>query len=158
MSSGEAELPEAGRERRNWRFLFTPRWLGWHLLAWVLIFGMLALGYWQYRRAMGGNALSWAYTFEWPVFAIFGVVFWAKTIRDEFAPPDTDTVADRVRLAVGNYASPEARGKEMVLLRESHLYFDDEDMDPDEEEALIAYNDYLARLSGDPRAARRRGR
>ena len=44
---------------------------------------MLWLGDWQFRRAIGGNPLSWAYTFEWPVFAIFGAVFWVKTVRDE---------------------------------------------------------------------------
>jgi hypothetical protein len=45
--------------------------------------GMLYLGDWQLRRAESGNELSWAYTFEWPLFAIFGVYFWARTIRDE---------------------------------------------------------------------------
>ena len=45
---------------------------------------MLALGDWQFHRAESGNALSWAYTFEWPIFAVFVVVFWAKTIKDEF--------------------------------------------------------------------------
>ena len=44
---------------------------------------MLYLGDWQLRRAESGNALSWAYTFEWPLFAIFGVYFWVKTLRDE---------------------------------------------------------------------------
>lgn len=45
---------------------------------------MLWLGDWQLRRAMAGNGLSWAYTFEWPLFAGFGIVFWARTVRDEF--------------------------------------------------------------------------
>jgi hypothetical protein len=45
---------------------------------------MLWLGDWQYHRAVGGNGLSWAYTFEWPLFAGFALVFWARTIRDEF--------------------------------------------------------------------------
>ena len=45
---------------------------------------MLWLGDWQLHRALSGNALSWAYTFEWPLFSGFAVVFWAKTIRDEF--------------------------------------------------------------------------
>ena len=44
---------------------------------------MLWLGDWQLHRAESGNELSWAYTFEWPLFAIFCVYFWAKSLRDE---------------------------------------------------------------------------
>jgi hypothetical protein len=60
-----------------------PRWLCWHAFAVLGTAGMLYLGDWQLRRAESGNELSWAYTFEWPLFAIFGVYFWARTIRDE---------------------------------------------------------------------------
>jgi hypothetical protein len=67
-----------------WRFLISRKWLLWHLTAAAGVWGMLWLGDWQYHRAVGGNGLSWAYTFEWPLFAGFGVVFWARTIRDEF--------------------------------------------------------------------------
>src|ERR1700756_779736 len=66
-----------------WRFLLQPRWLAWHATMVISFWGMLWLGDWQFPRAMGGNGLSWAYTFEWPLFAVFAVVFWAKTIRDE---------------------------------------------------------------------------
>ena len=66
-----------------WRFLVQPRWLLWHATMVVAFCGMLWLGDWQFHRAMGGNGLSWAYVFEWPLFAGFAVVFWAKTIRDE---------------------------------------------------------------------------
>src|SRR6266702_3673754 len=72
----------------RWRILLTPRWLSWHLFAAAAVAGMSWLGDWQFRRAMAGNTLSWAYTFEWPIFAIFGVVFWVKTIRDELHPAD----------------------------------------------------------------------
>ena len=68
----------------TWRFLISRRWLLWHLTAAAGVVGMLWLGDWQYHRALGGNGLSWAYTFEWPLFSGFGVVFWARTIRDEF--------------------------------------------------------------------------
>jgi len=44
---------------------------------------MLWLGDWQLHRALSGNELSWAYTFEWPLFAIFGGYFWVKSLRDE---------------------------------------------------------------------------
>src|SRR5581483_10903285 len=67
-----------------WRFLVQPRWLAWHAFAAASFAGMCWLGDWQFHRAMSGNGLSWTYTFEWPLFAVFAVVFWAKTIRDEF--------------------------------------------------------------------------
>jgi DNA-binding transcriptional regulator of glucitol operon len=133
MSSADVDRPAAERAApADWRFLLRPRWLGWHLAMVVTVAGMLALGWWQYRRAMAGNALSWAYTFEWPVFAVFAVVFWAKTIRDEFSPPATDAMPDRAEYAVG--AGSESRGKELVVW---------EPEDPD----LAAYNAYLARLN-----------
>jgi hypothetical protein len=68
----------------RWQFLVSPRWLAWHAFAVVAFWGMFWLGDWQLHRALAGNSLSWAYTFEWPLFAIMGAVFWAKTIRDEF--------------------------------------------------------------------------
>ncbi len=67
----------------RWRFLISPRWLAWHAFAVVAFWGMCWLGDWQLHRAIAGNSLSWAYTFEWPLFAIMGAVFWARTIRDE---------------------------------------------------------------------------
>jgi hypothetical protein len=67
-----------------WLFLISPRWLAWHIFAVAAFWGMLWLGDWQFRRAIDGNGLSWAYTFEWPLFAGFGAIFWARTIRDEF--------------------------------------------------------------------------
>src|ERR1700729_2687568 len=79
-------VPSPARPSSRWRFVITPRWLAWHAFTVAAVIGMLWLGDWQFHRAMDGNALSWAYTFEWPVFAIFGVVFWAKTILDEGKP------------------------------------------------------------------------
>src|SRR5271165_5453225 len=55
----------------RWRFLVSPRWLAWHGFMLVTAVGMLWLGDWQLHRAESGNSLSWAYTFEWPLFAIF---------------------------------------------------------------------------------------
>jgi hypothetical protein len=136
MSS--AEVDRAAGEQApavSWRFLIRPRWLGWHLAMVVSVAGMLALGYWQLRRAEEGNALSWAYTFEWPIFAVFAVVFWAKTIRDEFSPPDTGTDAAEAELALG------------VRPAGSPALDDDQaDQAEPEDKDLAAYNAYLARL------------
>jgi hypothetical protein len=133
MSSAEVDRPAVKQTApASWRFLIRPRWLGWHFAMVATVAAMFALGWWQYRRAMAGNGLSWAYTFEWPIFAVFAVVFWAKTIRDEFSPPGTDAAPDRAEYAVG--AASESRGRELVVW---------EPEDPD----LAAYNAYLARLN-----------
>jgi hypothetical protein len=125
--------------RPRWHFLVTPRWLGWHAFTILAVYGMLWLGDWQFHRAESGNALSWAYTFEWPVFAVFGVVFWAKTIRDEFRPPPDPGEAEDLDLPPGAVAGtgPGARPdrQDGPGAREAD--------DPE----LAAYNAYLARLN-----------
>jgi hypothetical protein len=75
---------EQPRSAPRWRFLISPRWLAWHAFAVVALWGMCWLCDWQLHRALSGNSLSWAYTVEWPLFAVTGGFFWVKTIRDEF--------------------------------------------------------------------------
>ena len=75
---------EQQRSAPGWRFLISPRWLAWHAFAVVAFWGMCWLCDWQLHRALSGNSLSWAYTVEWPLFAVTGGFFWVKTIRDEF--------------------------------------------------------------------------
>jgi hypothetical protein len=131
-------LPMPGTEAPRWRFLITPKWLAWHLTMVVAVCGMLWLGDWQLHRAMSGNALSWAYTFEWPIFAVFAVVFWAKTIRDEFHPPEaTGPAGADIELPPG--AVPGA-------LRPGVTVPAGDPATPEEEAELAAYNAYLARL------------
>jgi hypothetical protein len=132
------------RARPRWFFLITPKWLGWHAFAVVATIGMLWLGDWQFHRAESGNPLSWAYTFEWPIFAVFGVVFWAKTIRDEFKPQaDPGDVPD-VELPVGASAGPVTTGKTGSTPGQDARAAGAEDEDDPE---LASYNAYLARLN-----------
>jgi hypothetical protein len=67
----------------RWRMLVQPRWLVWHAFVVLSTAGMFFLADWQLHRAESGNELSWAYTFEWPLFAAFTVFFWFKSLRDE---------------------------------------------------------------------------
>ena len=107
----------------------------------VSFWGMLWLGDWQLHRALGGNGLSWAYTFEWPLFAAFAVVFWAKTIKDEFrikrgeVPGSAGPAADEDDLPVS------VRAVQASVASPGH--------DEDEDEELSAYNAYLARLNAE---------
>jgi len=131
-------LPMPGTEASRWRFLITPRWLGWHLVMVGSVYGMLLLGDWQLHRAESGNALSWAYTFEWPIFAVFAVVFWAKTIRDEFHPPVTaGPGAADIDLPAGAVAGAPRPGAAAPTA---------DPATPEEAAELAAYNAYLARL------------
>ena len=133
------------RRAARWRFLVSPPWLAWHAFAVLAFWGMFWLGDWQLHRALAGNALSWAYTFEWPIFALMGAVFWGKTIRDEVRirsgqvtqPPGPDLPAG----ATG----PDGTTMAGSTTGEVELY------DPE----LAAYNAYLARLN---RKAESRGR
>src|SRR5581483_7346478 len=119
-----------------WRFLVAPRWLLWHLIMVGSCWGMLWLGDWQLHRALAGNGLSWAYTFEWPLFSAFAVVFWARTIRDEF------------RIRRGIDVGPGAAEPDLPLgiaPRPPGEAAEDDDDDPE----LKAYNAYLARLNSE---------
>jgi hypothetical protein len=136
----------------RWRILLTPRWLGWHLFAVVAVAGMIWLGDWQLRRALAGNTLSWAYTFEWPIFAIFGVVFWVKTIKDELHPGSTggnqatDIVLPRGSESAGT-GRPESGQSSQGYGNEPAGRARESD-DPADQE-LAEYNAYLARLSSE---------
>ena len=139
---GAAAAEDPGPSGPVWRFLLKPRWLGWHLLMVVSLWGMLWLGDWQLHRALSGNGLSWAYTFEWPLFACFAVVFWARTIRDEF------------RIKRGEVTVPD-HDHEVLPARVGSVQAGTAAPEDEEDAELSAYNAYLARLNAE---VRRHGR
>jgi hypothetical protein len=138
-SAPAAPAEHVARSGPVWRFLITPRWLAWHLFAAGSFVGMLWLGDWQFRRAMSGNGLSWAYTFEWPLFAVFAVVFWARTVRDEF------------RIRRGKMPAPAAASDEPSGLSPGPVTAVQTTPagEGEEDEELSAYNAYLARLNAE---------
>src|SRR5215472_2933799 len=110
--------------------------MSWHLFAVLAFVGLWWLGDWQFRRAMTGNGLSWAYTFEWPIFAIFGAVFWVKTVRDELHPAKP---APRKEVVLPAGLTEAADAEPVPALTGSKLAAQDDD-EPDDE--LAEYNAY----------------
>jgi hypothetical protein len=109
----------------------------------MLVAGCLWLGWWQIGRAVGGNALSFGYAVEWPVFALFALFVWVREIRADIhkrrgSPPPArarDTADADLLISVPEPGRPPAGPG-------------DDEADP----GLRAYNDYLAWLNANPQA------
>ena len=65
------------------RKYFTWRCIGLHVLVLIIVPTFLLLGRWQYHAARSGNTLSWAYTFEWPLFALYAIYVWWRLINEK---------------------------------------------------------------------------
>jgi lysylphosphatidylglycerol synthetase-like protein (DUF2156 family) len=77
------------------------------MLAWVV--GCLLAGWWQATRAMDGNAMSYLYAIEWPVFALSGIVVWWLLLHT--APATAAEQEERRALeAARRQAAQEAKG------------------------------------------------
>jgi hypothetical protein len=133
------------------RRLWTPAWLARHALAAALVAACLLLAGWQLSRATGGNALSWGYTLQWPIFAGFVAVLWLRevrrAVRDAGAgapPPETALTGPPAP-----NAGPTPAARRPVITRRVHAgtpYDDRGDAD------LAAYNHYLRWLADHPGA------
>jgi hypothetical protein len=96
----------------------------------VVVPGFLVLGWWQLTRALSGNSLSWAYTFEWPLFAGYLVWVWWRLLRE-----------DRTDRSSRTADGPDAASAPS-------------DAPAEEDEELAAYNRYLQALEDSGRRKR----
>jgi len=135
------------------RILLSPKWLAGHLLVIAIVLGMLRLGLWQWHRAESGSGgiQNYAYAFQWPCFAVFGIVLWVKTIRIEL--DEEGSLRQTSRLAARPLPEPAITKGPGVRIGISTLA-----IEPDEDDAEVtAYNAYLARLNARTVPATRRG-
>jgi hypothetical protein len=75
--------------RRRW---FSGRAVLLHFEVLIVVAGCVAATVWQASRALGGNSLSWFYTFEWPVFAGIALAAWWHLVHE-----DPEERAERLR-------------------------------------------------------------
>jgi hypothetical protein len=53
-----------------------------HLEFFLIVAGCAVATWWQAHRALGGNSLSWFYTFEWPILAGIAIAAWWHLIHE----------------------------------------------------------------------------
>jgi DNA-binding transcriptional regulator of glucitol operon len=122
-------------DKRVW---LSPRALKLHAVILVVVPAFMALCVWQIYRAVDGNSLSWAYVFEWPLFAGYAIYMWWRFVHEK--PEPTEATASES----GPVDAAERRQANATAAEPA----------PEEAE-LAAYNDYLARLAERDRAAGR---
>ena len=111
-----------------------------HAVILIVVPGFMALCFWQLSRALGGNTLSWAYVFEWPLFAAYAIYMWWRLVHEapEDTPPPT-TAGDAAGGPDASAAADPARAAEQG----------------EEDAELAAYNEYLAQLAERDKATER---
>jgi hypothetical protein len=79
-----AKVPDEGSAKEVTSHLTNASVIRTHLtLAGGL--ALCAAAFWfELGRAEGGNELSWAYVFEWPLLAIFAIYMWWKLLHPGF--------------------------------------------------------------------------
>jgi hypothetical protein len=129
------------------KILLSPKWWGLHLAVLVLVLLFLRLGLWQWHRAESpsGGIQNYAYAFQWPLFACFGLVLWWKTLRIEVDGEADDTGESPrplSRFAARPLPDPGIEHRDGVRIGISTPVSVDEDDDE-----VASYNAYLAKLN-----------
>jgi hypothetical protein len=129
------------------KILLSPKWWGLHLLCLALVLVFLRLGLWQWHRAESpsGGIQNFAYAFQWPLFAGFGIVLWWKTLRIEVMGQQDET--GEAPRPLTRFAAPplpkvtiEHRDGVRVGVTTPVGAYDEDD------DEVNTYNAYLARL------------
>ncbi|HEY1829023.1 MAG TPA: hypothetical protein VGG38_02145 [Acidimicrobiales bacterium] len=115
-------------DRRIW---LAPRAIALHIVILIIIPAFAALCDWQVHRALGGNSLSWAYVFEWPIFGGYAMYMWWRILHEEPLNIESSTAAPANGAVAAGMAHAESSGP-------GGAEGDDE---------LVAYNRYLAELA-----------
>jgi hypothetical protein len=130
------------------KILLSPKWWGLHVFVIVTVLVFLRLGLWQWHRAQSpsGGIQNYAYAFQWPLFAGFGLVLWWKTLRIEVAGELDETGTSPrplSRLAARPLPEPQIEHRDGVRIG---ITTAPQEIDEDDLE-VNTYNAYLAKLN-----------
>ena len=116
----------------------SPRALRLHAVILVVLPGFAALCAWQVDRALNGNELSWAYVFEWPIFGCYAIYMWWRLVHEA---PEPEAATS------GNGAGPVAAEGALNGMGTPSSVTPEPVAEESDDEALDAYNRYLAELA-----------
>jgi len=125
-----------------------------HVALAIFIPACVALTWWQVARAVGGNTLSWVYTFEWPIFGGYATYMWWKLVHDEPVAAPSSSAAGP--LSDGALPTPHGPVAARGTIGPAGSPGPDADQDADNaaDDELAAYNRYLADLNASGRQKR----
>lgn len=125
----------------------SKRALSLHVTLAIVLPSFGALTWWQVRRAISGNTLSYVYSFEWPLFAAYAVYLWWKLIHEaptEPARPDAVAGGPETAPLSNPPAGPEPVPQGSRPVDDQGSAGSRQELVDDE---LAAYNRYLAELA-----------
>ena len=138
-----------------------------HVALVIFVPGCVALTWWQVSRALGGNTLSWVYTFEWPIFGAYAIYMWWKLVHDVPAagapardgpvaeePARDRPVADPSLQSAGTDDDGRQAGDDGRQAGDDGGRAGPGTDETDEDDELAAYNRYLADLNASGRQKR----
>jgi hypothetical protein len=128
-----------------------------HAVILIVVPGFLALCVWQIHRALDGNSLSWAYVFEWPLFAAYAVYMWWRLLHEGSVEEPHAAATNGSGGQTGTAAASVGAAPGLASVAADGVASPDQrDTQQDEEDAeLAAYNEYLAQLAEQDKAAGR---
>jgi len=138
------------------RFL-TAKWCAGHLLVVLAVLVMLRLGLWQWHRANSpsGGIQNYAYAGQWPLFAVFALVLWVRTmIEDARHDGGEDRPAPRRPMPARADASEVEHRPGLIV----GLSTPEPTASPEDDPELAAWNARLAALNAATTAVESRGR
>ena len=98
----------------------------------ILVAGLAGAGsaaWFEWTRALSGHQLAWAYSFEWPLFALVGLRFWWQLLHQDATHPSASSMSRPAQLPTGAVV-------------------------PSDDPGLVAWEAYLQRLhAADPPGA-----
>jgi hypothetical protein len=134
-----------------------------HVTTLILLSAFAWLTWWQLGRALAGNTLSWAYTFEWPLFAGYALYVWWQLIHDQTTAVTRRVLSSSSEAGVSEdddkppgWALSGGRRKNVAIAASSAVEGETTahgerftPQTPEEAAELAQYNRYLAELNAD---------